>query len=267
MRAWAPCLSSSNLTIDHFLAFIDNLNVISLPSPPLQILNLAGNVVGMVPHHIAQLVGVGLQVGAQVGTKVVSKARTDEFLKQVNARMFGPRRMRARIVKGEEIPRLLRMTEAQATLDDAWDMDLLEKVLKNVGPYTAQFTRHDLPVPEGQAGFLDKWSSKAVEREKAKMAKKAMKQREKEIEKEEKRERKYEKKSEKEARKREKNRKKQKKKGKEPRTDISDPESSSSESEDIGGLRRDGRAGKTGKVREKEEKEARKLLWIMIEHV
>jgi hypothetical protein len=205
-----------------------------------------------------------MQLGAQVGTKVVSKARTDAFLKQVNARVFEPRRMRVRIVKGEEVPRRLRMTEAQATLDDGWDQDLLEKVLKNVEPFSAQIIRHELPVPESQTGLLDKWSAKAVEREKAKNAKKVIKQREKQMEKEEKRERKEEKKSIKAARKQE---KKQKKKGKCPRTDSSDSESSDSDSGVTGGRRRDGRMVKTGKAREKEEKEARKLLWILIENI
>jgi hypothetical protein len=195
MRAWAPCLSSSNLTVDSLLASIDNLNVISLPSPALQVMNLAGSVLGTVPHHWAQLAGTGSQLGAQIGTKVVSKTRTETFLKEVNVGVFLPRRLRVKMVKGDDVPGLLRMNEGQSIVDGAWDEPLLEKVLENVQPYSAQLIRQDLPVPESQTGLLDKWSAKSLEKEKAKNAK-ALKEHEKELEKEEKRMRKEERKQE-----------------------------------------------------------------------
>ena len=45
-RAWAPELASHNVTPDEFLAFIDHLNVCKAASPPFQVLNLAGTVLG-----------------------------------------------------------------------------------------------------------------------------------------------------------------------------------------------------------------------------
>lgn len=252
LRAWAPCLVSSDLNADSLLAFIDNLNVISLPSSPMQVLNLAGSVVGMVPHHWAQLAGLGMQASAQVGTKVVSKARTNAFLKQVNDRVFLPRRLRVRLIKGEEIPRLLRMPEWRSIVEGDWDELLLEKVLRNVQQYTAELARHELPVPEAQMGLLDKWSAKALEREKSKNTKKALKKHEEEMEKAGKRTRKHQKKQEK-------RNQKHKKQGKERSKESSDSESNTDQGSD--GNR------KSGKAKEKQEKEARKLLWILIENV
>ncbi|TVY71551.1 hypothetical protein LSUE1_G007602 [Lachnellula suecica] len=257
MRAWAPCLSVSNVNIDHFLGFIDSLNVISLPSPPLQVLKLAGSLVGMVPNHWAQLAGAGLQYGAQIGATVVSKQRTDKFLKEVNERVFLPRRLRVKIVKGEEVPRVLRMTETQAILDNNWDDDLLQKVLKNIQPYSAPLIRKELPVSMGQDGILDKWSAKAVEREQARIAKRALKGKEKEMGKEEKRLRKDEKRARKELRKQGKRNKKHRK-----HSDEDDVQDSSSDSEDDGHM---ATVGRKGKVQEKEMKMAKKLLWILIE--
>lgn len=193
-----------------------------------------------------------MQASAQVGTKVVSKARTNAFLKQVNDRVFLPRRLRVRLIKGEEIPRLLRMPEWRSIVEGDWDELLLEKVLRNVQQYTAELARHELPVPEAQMGLLDKWSAKALEREKSKNTKKALKKHEEEMEKAGKRTRKHQKKQEK-------RNQKHKKQGKERSKESSDSESNTDQGSD--GNR------KSGKAKEKQEKEARKLLWILIENV
>ena len=201
-----------------------------------------------------------MQVGAQVGTKVVSKTRTETFLKEVNARVFMPRRLRVRMVKGEEVPRLLKWNETQSIVDGAWDESLLDKVLHNVQPFSAQLIRQELPVPEGQTGLLDKLSSKSLEKEKAKNAKKALKEHEKELGKEEKRMRKEE-------RKQERKNKKQHKHGNGASNDIPKFEDSAFPSENRSDQTSDGPRSKTGKAREKEEKEAKKLLWILIENM
>ena len=45
-RAWAPILATHGVKPQEFLQFIDHLNVCKAASPPLQLLNLAGTIVG-----------------------------------------------------------------------------------------------------------------------------------------------------------------------------------------------------------------------------
>lgn len=130
LRAYAPCLQASNIPLEGFLSFIDALNIVSSPAPPLQLLNGVGGILGFMPSSIAQLTGFGVQVSSQIGTAAVSKIRTNMFLKKVNAGLFGPRRLRVRIIAAGEVPRVLRIPESRATIDDNWDDSLDIKVLK-----------------------------------------------------------------------------------------------------------------------------------------
>lgn len=45
-RAWSPILSDHGVRREDFLQFLDHLNVSKAASPPLQLLNLAGTIVG-----------------------------------------------------------------------------------------------------------------------------------------------------------------------------------------------------------------------------
>jgi len=105
LRAYAPLLARHHISRDAFAAFVDGLSVAQAPAPPLQALSLAGGVVGALPLAHLQLVGAGLQGLAGVGSAVASARRTRLFLDRVNGEFFGPRGLRARIVKDGELAR------------------------------------------------------------------------------------------------------------------------------------------------------------------
>ena len=51
-RAYSPFLASHSVYKNEFLQFIDHLNVCKTASPPLQLLNLAGTIVGFTFVHL-----------------------------------------------------------------------------------------------------------------------------------------------------------------------------------------------------------------------
>ncbi len=51
----------------------------------------------MVPYHWAKIAGTAIQVSAQLGAAVVSKSRTDMYMKEVNEKMFKPRGLKVSI--------------------------------------------------------------------------------------------------------------------------------------------------------------------------
>ena len=109
LRAYAPILSSYGISSPTFFNFLDNLNRISVANPPLQILGLAGNIVGFLPVHTAQLVGLGVQVASKAATVAVSKGRTEQFLQQANKELFGPAGLEVEIAKLDALAKLARM--------------------------------------------------------------------------------------------------------------------------------------------------------------
>jgi hypothetical protein len=116
IRAFAPVLAYHQIDKATFVAFIDNLCVAQAPTPPLQVLNLAGTSLGLVPHHWAQAAGAGMRAVAGVGSKTVSVARTKMFLGMVNKKFFNPRGLKVRLCKDEELPRVLGYPSGQPVL-------------------------------------------------------------------------------------------------------------------------------------------------------
>jgi hypothetical protein len=92
---------------EEFLAFIDNLTIAMSPSPPFQVLNIAGMGVGMVPHHWAQAASLGIGVAAGAGTAAVAYARTKRYLEGVNREFFAPRGLTVRLVKDKMLGEIL----------------------------------------------------------------------------------------------------------------------------------------------------------------
>ncbi|KAF4634708.1 hypothetical protein G7Y89_g3394 [Cudoniella acicularis] len=237
-RAWAPELQSHGITQDQFLQFIDGLNVISTANPPLQILNLAGGALGMVPHHWTKLAATAIQLSARVGTSIISKGRTEIYLRDANSLFFAPRGLKAQIASGDAVGRVLGIPADQPLLwqlrSETLDMSTLERSLAVVRPYCS-LLNFNVPPPAQQTTLLAKMSAMQVERQRKKNEKKGLKHREKDLEKEEKRRRKDE---------------KREREGKNPKKNKEEKY-----------------AHKEEKRQEKEEKHARKILWILIENI
>lgn len=109
LRAYPPVLGAREINIPPalFVAILDALNLCLAPPPPLQALELVGQGVGLVPHHIAQGVSAGLGVVAGVGVAATRITKKKKFLARVNTDVFAPRGLVMEVVKDEAALRLV----------------------------------------------------------------------------------------------------------------------------------------------------------------
>ncbi|THY46971.1 hypothetical protein D6C98_07274 [Aureobasidium pullulans] len=181
IRAYSSSLASLGIDISTFLLFLDTLNVALLPTPPLQILDLAGGIVGMVPHHIPALIGGGLQASAKIAGVVTSKARTKAVLERANKEIFGVQGMKVEIVNSETLKQRLAITGPLLhNLDEETSaMSVQQRRLDALGPYTAPLS-FDVPLPEQQGNAIDRLTAAQLKRQMAKAEEKVLKERLKE---------------------------------------------------------------------------------------
>lgn len=106
MRAYPPHLENYGINRSHFLGFLDDLNRCAVASPPVQILGLAGNIVGFVPLQTAQIVGTSVNFAANVATYGVSKGRTEMCLRAANRELFAPRGLKVEIAKLDALAKI-----------------------------------------------------------------------------------------------------------------------------------------------------------------
>jgi hypothetical protein len=184
-RIWAPELQNQAIAEKEFLEFIDNLNVVATANIPLQVLNLAGSIVGMVPHHWFQLAGLAVQATAAAGTAAVTKGRTEMYMKKVNQNYFAPRRLRARIASSEEMSLTLGIPLDEPLVTplstDSVTVSSQERKLNAVRPYMPDITL-DVPPPSEQTTALAKMSAGQVERQSKRYEKNVQKNRRKMLE-------------------------------------------------------------------------------------
>lgn len=108
LRAYPPQLEEESYGINRaqFLGFLDDLNRCAVASPPVQILGLAGNIVGFVPLQTAQIVGASVNLAASVATYGVSKGRTEMCLRGANRELFAPRGLKVEIAKLDALAKI-----------------------------------------------------------------------------------------------------------------------------------------------------------------
>ncbi|OAP65140.1 hypothetical protein AYL99_01112 [Fonsecaea erecta] len=109
LRAYPPSLAQYHISPTLFLSFLDTLNRVAVKSPPLQVLSLAGNIVGQVPSATAQIVGGVVNLTAEVSAGVIQHGRTEIELRRANADIFNPRGLKVEIAKTEALARLVGM--------------------------------------------------------------------------------------------------------------------------------------------------------------
>lgn len=185
-RAYSPCLSDSNISLSTFLTFLDTLNVCFAQTPPLQVLDLAGGIVGMVPHHIPALVGSSLQATAKVANAVTSKTRVAGLLKTANEEIFAPEGLKVEILDTEKLKHKLGIDASKPLLSDLEDKDMQVSVrdrrVQALSPHISPLV-FDVPVPTKQTNAIDRLSAQQLQRQMAKTEEKAMEARRKEHEK------------------------------------------------------------------------------------
>ncbi|KAH0366425.1 hypothetical protein KCU65_g5396, partial [Aureobasidium melanogenum] len=231
--AYSPALLAHTISPSTFLTFLSTLNVCLATTPPLQILDLAGGFVGMVPHHIPALIGGSLQATAKIAGAVTSKTRVAKCLKTANAEIFAPKGLKVDILDTESLKQKLGIDGNKSLLGDLDEEELeisvRDRRLQALEPYIAGL-EFNVPEPARQENVIDRLSASQLKRQMAKSEEKALAARRKENEKRNKR-------AEKEERKTEKDRKK-------------------------------GKERKEKKEKEdKESKAAEKLLWLFIGQV
>ena len=184
-RAYAPALMSHGISASTFVTFIDNLNVVATGSPPLQILDMAGGLVGMVPVHWFGLAGNLTQLVAKVGKAAVSKGRTEAYMKRTNSELFAPRGLQVRIASTAAMAEVLRVNVEELAIPpltlETKDISIMDRRLHALQGYISPLT-FEVPPPTEQTTALAKMSDKQVKFQQKQMEKKTMKGRRKALE-------------------------------------------------------------------------------------
>jgi hypothetical protein len=192
LRAYPIELEAYDLPSSVFLSFIDELNRLMVASPPVQVLGLAGDVVGLVPEPTAQIVGTVISAAAQATTYGMSKGLSEKFIRESNDKMFAPRGLKANIVKLEVVAKVANIPILDCEGNVAKDSKLLAPVenfdlhlsgqqrrLMALAPYTSPLE----VVPSEQQvkpdGMWHKMNAYASEKQRASEEKKALEHREK----------------------------------------------------------------------------------------
>jgi hypothetical protein len=199
-RAYSPSLADANISISTFLTFLDTLNVCLAQIPPLQILDLAGGMVGMVPHHIPALIGGSLQATAKIANAVTSKVRVMGLMKTANAEIFEPQGLKVEIVTTEKLKQKLGIDGTKPLLCDldekSLEISVRDRRLQALEPNIAPLI-FDVPVPARQTNAIDRLAAGQLKRQMANAEEKAIEARRKENEKADKKAKKEDKKAEK----------------------------------------------------------------------
>lgn len=187
-RLYAPALREYGSSEEEFITFIDTLNVVSAASPPFKVLDLAGGIVGMVPHHWAVAASNAMRLAAMGGTAIVSKSRTDTFLSESNRNLFGPRKLRVRLITTEALlvtinfPRERRMIlPLDVNLPLTQQPSFHVRLLQGLQGYVSDTTPTNLPARIADVNFLDKLSADQVTRDIKKIDQKLIKESEKQM--------------------------------------------------------------------------------------
>lgn len=184
-RAYAPILAEHGVTMEEFVEFIDNLNVVSSSSPPLQVLDLAGGIAGFVPIHYAQFISMGIQAVAKIGNAAVMRTRGTVFMKKVNAEYFNPRGLRVELATGEALKARVGINPSAslaAPISESDDLCEIDRTLAGVQGYVAPLT-FNVPPPNEPTNILNKLFAKQQATILRKQEKKIQKPRNKYVEK------------------------------------------------------------------------------------
>jgi hypothetical protein len=281
LRAYPIELETHNISPSDFLSFLDELNRLVVVSPPVRVLGLAGDIVGMVPLATAQIVGGAVKAASILTSHGMSKARSELFIKEANKTLFAPRGLRVDIVKLGVVAKVANIPILDASGKVSKDARLLAPVEVHDNTMSAQqrrlvaLARYTSPLEilpdEHQAvpsNIFDKMHASASERQRSSEESKALKKRskvhganQKDILKAR---REYDKAMEKIAQDEEKVRKKEKNKPEKMARELSKLEKEREKMERKLGEEMEKGGGENGK-KDKEEQALRKILWLLIQ--
>jgi hypothetical protein len=190
LRAYPIELEAYGIPPPEFLSFIDELNRLMVVSPPVRVLGLAGDIVGLVPLATAQMVGGAVSAAATLTTVAMSKGRSELFIRESNQKLFAPRGLKANIVKLEVVAKVIGIPILDPDGKIAKDAKLLPPIedletdlsgqqrrLAALAPWTSPL---ELCPSEHQAvpdNAIDKMHAYTYERQRASEEKKILKKR------------------------------------------------------------------------------------------
>ncbi|KAB2110980.1 hypothetical protein AG0111_0g799 [Alternaria gaisen] len=167
IRAYSSDLRSFNILEKDFVAFLDNLSVAQAPPVPLQALDTAGHVVGIVPHHWAVIAGTSMNMVAGIGTAATTRTRTSRFLETANREYFAPRGLKVSIYKERQLAERLHYDLNMPPLAPLSSSSLPQTAgyrrLQVLMPHIAPLSFNVSP-PMEQRNALDRLAAKQIER-------------------------------------------------------------------------------------------------------
>lgn len=161
-RAYAPILAEHGVSMEEFVEFVDNLNVVSASSPPLQVLDLAGGIVGFVPLQTAQLVGIGIQAIAKLGNVAVMKTRGSKFMKKANSDFFNPRGLKVELATSDAVKARVGLNPSAsltAPIGQSGGLSSVERKMAGLSGFVEPLT-FNVPPPNAPTNKLDQLSAK-----------------------------------------------------------------------------------------------------------
>lgn len=152
LRAYPPILATYGISQDIFLDFLDKLNRVSVASPPVQVLGLAGTLVSFVPIHTAQIVGGAVNAAANLSTYAMSKGQTEILLRNANETLFAPHGLKLEVARLDAVAKLTGMPILNAS-------GRVEKNLSILGPI-AEIENHEpepITVHQRRFAVMEPW--------------------------------------------------------------------------------------------------------------
>ncbi|KAF2095827.1 hypothetical protein NA57DRAFT_7372, partial [Rhizodiscina lignyota] len=93
IRAYAPLLEGSSIDEATFLEFLHDLNVICLPNPYINAINMASFATMALPTVTGLIVSIAIQKATQAMNEVHSRSKMNTYIDKINEEFFRPRNL------------------------------------------------------------------------------------------------------------------------------------------------------------------------------
>ncbi|KAH8918778.1 hypothetical protein BT69DRAFT_1353649 [Atractiella rhizophila] len=107
-RCFPPILNIFRVGKNEFIDMIDHLNKVWAPSGFWSTVDVAGNIVGIVPEPACLITGIALSVVARTALRVSQMRASNAFLKVLNEEFFEKRGLRVKVVDSKKVKTLLK---------------------------------------------------------------------------------------------------------------------------------------------------------------
>ncbi|KAI9163324.1 hypothetical protein HJFPF1_04930 [Paramyrothecium foliicola] len=174
VRAWPPELAHHAVTLESFIALIDNINILSNPPASAIFLQLASIGIGFIPFEGADGLAALAELAAIGVSYQLIVTRCNNFLKQANQEYFHPRKLHARLVNTKKMMRSLVIPTDDPLIaplvEDTLNMTAHERCMKHLETYSSVLC-YDVPPSSPQTKVLEKIAAWNVERQRKKFEK------------------------------------------------------------------------------------------------